>query len=174
MCVFRSELLLPRWGCVRTVEFDSHQYWAVSQITLVFLQDHLCQAWRLVTCRDYPERKPVASSPSSDETWNFIVYLRRFWLDAHFEMFSSWKLNFEERLRVATRQLGPNNFHGSLRCRLPKCLSSGGRKWAASGEKYSLTGSLECMNHIGETWVLSWGGVNDLVSTNNFYKQMGS
>ena len=61
----------------------------------------------------------------------------------------SWPLR--KILRLAALQLGPDNFHGSLGHRLPKFLPSGGRKWAAVGEKEFLIGSLECMDHIEET-----------------------
>ena len=89
--------------------------------------------------------------PSSDKIWNFTVDFKSFWAEIYFKTLLSWKLNLEETFRLAALQLGPDNFHGSLGHRLPKFLPFGGRKWAAVGEKESLIGSLECMDHIEET-----------------------
>ena len=101
--------------------------------------------------------------PSSDKLWNFTVDFKSFWAEIYFKTFLSWKLNFEETLRLAALQLGPDNFHGRLGHRLPKFLPSGGRKWAAVGEKESLIGShlsawtilrrLKFWVKVGEWWM---------------------
>lgn len=83
---------------------------AVFQITLVSPRDHLCQTWRLVTCRGYLQENLLHPLP-------FLMrfgFLRSFWLNVYFKMLSSWKLNSEEHLRLYTLQFGPRVFNGSV------------------------------------------------------------